>query len=147
MLDKAFENIEKNKTIDVQHLKAEIETPLGGQKKTLFAQNNVKNEIKNEIRIETKPKVLPHFAIQIGAFSDYGKAMDHAKRIQKQYNTKLSANNIQMEKLEKNGKSLYRAQIAGLSEADAGKLCLALKSVKQACITANVDPQTQFAKR
>ncbi|MBR2299893.1 MAG: D-alanyl-D-alanine carboxypeptidase [Alphaproteobacteria bacterium] len=139
MMDTVFKRLASNKKIDVQQLKAEIEMPKGGQTRTLLAQNN--------ISVSPKAKPASDFAIRIGAFSSYDKAMQHASAVQKQYSNKLKANNIQIEKLERSGKPLYRAQIAGLNKADAGKLCVALQNKKQECVAAFIENKTQFAER
>jgi len=139
MLNKVFDRLNENTKLDIQQLKAEIETPRGGQTKTMYAQNNVS--------VKTKAKPAADFAIQIGAFSSYDKAMDHAKSVQKQYSSKLFAQNIRVDKLERGGKSIYRAQILGLNKTDADKLCVALKGKNQECMASAFEPKTQFAKR
>lgn len=139
MMDTVFNRLSSNKKIDVQQLKAEIETPKGGQTRTMLAQNN--------ISVTPKAKPASDFAIRIGAFSTYDKAFQHASAVQKQYSSKLQANNIQIEKLERAGKPLYRAQIAGLNKTDAGKLCTALQNKKQECVAALIESKTQFAER
>ena len=104
-------------------------------------------ENHNIIVVDTKAKPSLDFAIRIGAFSSYDNAVKHAQNIQKQYSNKLKAQNIQIDKLEKSGKPIYRAQISGLNKTDAGKLCQALQNKKQECIAALVEPKTQFAER
>ncbi|MBR6408712.1 MAG: D-alanyl-D-alanine carboxypeptidase [Alphaproteobacteria bacterium] len=139
MLDKVFNRLNSNEKINVQQLKAEIETPQGGQKKTMYAYSDVMPKTKD------KPK--SDYAIQIGAFSSYDKAMTHAKNVQKQYSHKLLAQNIQIEKLNRANKAIYRAQIAGLNQTDANKLCTALKNKKQDCIASLLQTNSQFAER
>ena len=96
---------------------------------------------------EPKEKPKQNFAIRIGAFSSYDKAMGHAKNIQNQFASKLLAQNIRIDKLERPGNAIYRAQITGLKKEDANKLCVALKSKKQECIAAVTETKTQFAER
>ena len=139
MMEKVFTRLESGRKIDVQLLKAEIETPKGGQKKTSYAYQDILPEKT------FKPK--PNFAIRIGAFSSYDKAMKHAKSIQSQFSSKLLAQNIQIDKLERPGKSIYRAQIVGLKKEDANKLCVALKNKKQECIASLNEAKTQFAEK
>ena len=139
MLNSVFDRLNTNSKIDIQSLRAEIETPKGGQKKTQYAYN--------EILPETKDKPKSDFSIQIGAFSSYDKAMSHAKNVQKQYSNKLLQKNIQIEKLNRGDKAIYRAQITGLNHSDADKLCAALKNKKQDCIASAVSSKTQFAER
>jgi len=139
MMDKVFTRLAKSQRINVQHLKAEIETPQGGQKKTKYAYT--------DILPKTEPKPQQNFAIRIGAFSSYDKAMGHAKNVQNLFSSKLSAQNIQIDKLERPGKAIYRAQITGLKKDDANKLCVALKNKKQECIAALTETKTQFAER
>lgn len=139
MLNSVFDRLNTNSKIDIQKLRAEIETPKGGQKKTLYAYN--------DILPETKDKSKTDFSIRIGAFSSYDKAMTHAKNIQKQYSNKLLAQNIQIEKINKGSKAIYRAEIAGLNQKDADKLCSTLKSKKQECIASLATTKTQFAER
>ncbi|HCU58390.1 MAG TPA: D-alanyl-D-alanine carboxypeptidase [Alphaproteobacteria bacterium] len=139
MMNTVFNRLSSNKKIDVQQLRAEIETPKGGQTRTMLAQSN--------ISVTPKAKPASDFAIRIGAFSSYDKAFQHASAVQKQYSSKLQANNIQIEKLERAGKPLYRAQIAGLNKTDASKLCTALQNKKQECVAALIEAKTQFAER
>ena len=139
MMDKVFARLSKGQKINVQQLKAEIESPAGGQKKTEYAYS--------KIVPETVEKPERNFAIRIGAFSSYDKAMGHAKNVQRQFSSKLLAQNIRIDKLERPGKSIYRAQITGLKKEDAGKLCSALKSKKQECIAALTETKTQFAEK
>lgn len=139
MMDKVFARLQKHQQINVQQLKAEIESPKGGQKKTLYAET--------KIVPETIAKPKQNFAIRIGAFSSYDKAMGHAKSVQNQFSSKLLAQNIRIDKLERPGKAIYRAQITGLKKEDANKLCMALKNKKQECIAAITETKTQFAER
>lgn len=139
MMEKVFARLEKHQQINVQQLKAEIESPKGGQKKTQYAEAKILPEPKE------KPK--QNFAIRIGAFSSYDKAMGHAKNVQNQFASKLLAQNIRIDKLERPGKAIYRAQITGLKKEDANKLCMALKNKKQECIAAITETKTQFAER
>lgn len=139
MMDKVFSRLAKKQRINVQQLKADIESPKGGQKKTEYAYN--------KIVPETIEKPQQNFAIRIGAFSSYDKAMGHAKNVQNLFSTKLSAQNIRIDKLERPGKAIYRAQITGLKKDDANKLCTALKNKKQECIAALMETKTQFAER
>ena len=92
MMDRVFTHLEKHQKINVQQLKAEIESPKGGQKKTLYAES--------KIMPETIEKPKQNFAIRIGAFSSYDKAMGHAKSVQNQFSSKLLAQNIRIDKLE-----------------------------------------------
>ena len=73
--------------------------------------------------------------------------MKNAKNVQKQYSHKLLAQNIQIEKLNRANKAIYRAQIAGLNQTDANKLCTALKNKKQDCIASLLQTNSQFAER
>ncbi|MBO7097073.1 MAG: D-alanyl-D-alanine carboxypeptidase [Alphaproteobacteria bacterium] len=139
MMDKAFTRLSKFQKINVQLLKAEIETPQGGQKKTQYAYT--------DILPKTDLKPQQNFAIRIGAFSSYDKAISHAKNVQSMFSSKLSAQNIQIDKLERPGKAIYRAQITGLKKDDANKLCVALKNKKHECIAALTEAKTQFAER
>ena len=41
MMDRVFARLEKHQQINVQQLKAEIESPRGGQKKILYAENKI----------------------------------------------------------------------------------------------------------
>lgn len=139
MMEKVFARLSTHQKINVQQLKADIESPKGGQKKTQYAEAKILPEPKE------KPK--QNFAIRIGAFSSYDKAMGHAKNVQNQFASKLLAQNIRIDKLERPGKAIYRAQITGLKKEDANKLCMALKSKKQECIAAITETKTQFAER
>ena len=139
MMEKVFKHLASNESLNVQTLKAEIETHKGGQKRVVVA--------KNDIIPETKDKPKSDFAIRVGAFSSYDKAVSHAQNIQKQYPSKLAAQNILVEKIDRNGKPIYRAQIKGLNKTDADKLCVALKNKKQECVAALMEAKTQFAER
>jgi len=139
MMDKVFSHLENGSKINVEKLKAEIETPAGGQKKTTYAQTIIKEP-------KTSAKEKTDFGVQIGAFSTYDKAMLHAQNIQKQFAGKLSAQNILIEKLNRGGKLLYRAQFSGLNKKDAAKLCTALKNKKQDCVATYVSAKTMYAE-
>ncbi len=139
MMDKVFQNLEKKSKIDIEILKAEIEKPHGGQKKTDYAYQMIASQT-----ISHKPTA--DFGIQIGAFSSYDKAMSHAKNVQKQFSAKLNEQNIYIEKLNRNGKTMYRAQFAGLNKLDASKLCQAMKNKRQDCVATNIKPKTMFAE-
>ena len=137
MMDKFFAHLEQNKKIDIQKLKVAIETPKGGQKKqtTQYAYH-----------IQTKEKPKTDWAIKIGAFSSYDKALSHAKNVQSQFASKLMAQNIRIDKLNSGEKTLYRAQVIGLNQSDAGKLCSALKNKKQDCAAVLFKADTMFAE-
>lgn len=140
MLDKVFSHLALNEKINIQTLKAELETSKGGQTRTLYA--------KTDIVSTPKLKPVSDFAIRIGAFSSYDKAMSHAQNVQKHYSSKLLTQNIRIEKIERSDKAIYRAQIVGLNKMDADKLCAALKNKNQECVAEFSNAgKTQFAER
>ncbi len=136
MMDKFFDHAGNNQKIDIEKLRVAIETPKGGQKKT--------TDYAYHIKTTSKPK--NDYAIKIGAFSNYDKALNHAKKVQNQFASKLSAQNIRIDKLKTGGKTLYRAQITGIQQADASKLCTALKNKGQDCIAVKFQSETMFAE-
>ena len=136
MMDKFFDHAGNNQKIDIEKLRVAIETPKGGQKKT--------TDYAYHIKTTSKPK--NDYAIKIGAFSNYDKALNHAKKVQGQFASKLSAQNIRIDKLKTGGKTLYRAQITGIQQADASKLCTALKNKGQDCVALKFQSETMYAE-
>ncbi len=137
MLDEVFDSLQKYAALDIQKLKANIEIPKGGQKKQI-------STYAYATQATEKPK--DDYAIKIGAFSSYDKALAHAQNVQKQYASKLLAQNIRVDKLVSKNKTLYRAQIIGIAQSDASKLCTALKNKKQDCVAVLFKSDTMFAQ-
>lgn len=137
MMDRFFDTLESKQKIDIQALKVAIETPKGGQKKDI-------SQYAYNLKADAKPKT--DWAIKIGAFSSYDKALKHAQSVQSKFSTKLSAQNIRIDKLSAKNKTLYRAQIAGLNKNDANTLCTALLSKKQDCVAVLLKSDTMFAE-
>jgi len=138
MMSNVFDHLKEKTPLDIQKLKVAIETPKGGQKKQAITYAQA---------IQTPEKPKSDYAIKIGAFSNYDKALQHAKSVQQQFSSKLSAQNIRIDKLASNGKTLYRAQIIGLNSNDAERLCTALKNKRQECVTVLLKPNTMFAEK
>lgn len=134
LLDKTFEHISSNKTVDIQKLHAQIELPQGLKRKTKYA-----SFVPNKPQTNSK-----EFLIQVGAFASQEKAKAQANLIRQKIAKNITSTGTNVEKLAASNKTMYRAQIIGLSQMDAQKACTYLKSKNQSCLVLK---QTTFAQR
>ena len=81
--------------------------------------------------IENLPK---NWKIQVGAFSASTHAIGQLKRVRRLMGGDLSEAQSLTEQFEKNGKRLYRARFANLSEPQAFDLCHQLRNVTPSCL-------------
>jgi hypothetical protein len=87
-----------------------------------------------------KPPVAPtaggNARIQLAAVKSEAAASTQWAKMQKAYPDLLGALSLNVEKVEKNGSTLYRVQAGPLSKAQAKDLCTKLKAQKQDCLVA-----------
>ena len=74
------------------------------------------------------------WAIQVGAFGRPDAAQQAARRASKKLDMIGRSARLVIAPFETNGKRLYRAQLAGISEAKARQACRQLKTFKVACV-------------
>jgi hypothetical protein len=87
-----------------------------------------------------KPSVAPtaggNARIQLAAVKSEALASTQWAKLQKAHPDLLGALTLNVEKVEKNGSTLYRVQAGPLSKAQAKDLCTKLKAQKQDCLVA-----------
>tara|TARA_B100000963_G_scaffold65972_2_gene54215 strand:- start:682 stop:1833 length:1152 start_codon:yes stop_codon:yes gene_type:complete len=72
--------------------------------------------------------------IQVGAFAASNHALSQLKRVRRVLGTHLEMAEERAEPVEKNGKRIYRARFANLSEPQAFELCDKLRDVTPNCL-------------
>ena len=72
--------------------------------------------------------------IQVGAFAASNHALSQLKRVRRVLGTHLEMAEESTEPIEKNGKRIYRARFANLSEPQAFELCDKLRDVTPNCL-------------
>lgn len=74
------------------------------------------------------------WGIQLGAFSNYAKAKNYAKTIQKQNPRDTGGKNIEIDVAEVQSAIVYRSRIVGFSKEDANNFCNSLKRANKSCM-------------
>ncbi len=139
MMDKALERMDLANRVDSKLLRAEIDKALPMSK-----QNKVASTRSS---ISEKNGKNGNWAIQIGAFNDYGTAQRHAEKIKRKLAGKFAARRIAVEKFSHNGQSLYRSKLVGFAKADATRACRILKNIRQTCMIAGYSSNTAYAQK
>lgn len=75
-----------------------------------------------------------NYAVQIGAFSSSKQANHAATQARQQASTLLSSTKTNIDTIPKNGQSLYRVKLKGLSASAATQACSTLKQKQLSCI-------------
>lgn len=75
-----------------------------------------------------------NYAVQIGAFSSDAIASKAAKQARQQVPALLNSARTNIDIIQKNGKSLYRVKLTGLSVNTASQACSELKQKQLSCI-------------
>ncbi|MEQ9640825.1 MAG: D-alanyl-D-alanine carboxypeptidase [Alphaproteobacteria bacterium] len=78
------------------------------------------------------------WAVQFGAYSNYGRASQMAQRIAER-EPALAAEGLAIEPLQRGGHQLYRARISGLSEFAARRACARLERKALPCVPVGPD--------
>lgn len=75
-----------------------------------------------------------NYAVQIGAFSSNKQASQAAIQARQQASSLLSGTRTNIDTISKNGQSLYRVKLTGLSANTATQACSTLKQKQLSCI-------------
>lgn len=81
----------------------------------------------------------PSWSIQVGAFSNYAKARNYARKIKEKELKKYTDCDIAVEAVETASAIVYRSKITGFEKNDAQKACKHLKSSSISCIVTISD--------
>ncbi len=88
------------------------------------------------------PRATPRWAIQAGAFTTEAAARQAASTARRL----AASGEARIEPITQQRKTLYRAQVVGLNEAEARTACTAMSRQRLACTPIRLDPQ-QLASR
>ena len=159
MMDLGLDRMCKNKTVDVAELTSAIN---GTNKQVLMAANtNTK-----KIAAPAKKTVLPakknqsaavakqyasvtngKYALQIGSFSDYGRAKNYALQVKNKISKKYAVHDIMVEKISSPKGDLFRSKVVGFAKNDATKICQNMKKLNQACLVVGDNSKIKVAQR
>ncbi len=109
--------------------------------KHIADQPNEQKPRKRPTRV-AEPPLIPEQAvardeswkIQVGSFAKANDAKRQLTQIKKVLGTRLEEAEAQTETVSLNGKKIYRARFAKLSQGQAAKLCAQLTSMKTGCL-------------
>ena len=87
----------------------------------------------------------PSWSIQVGAFSNYAKARNYARKIKEKELKKYTDCDIAVEAVETASAIVYRSKITGFEKNDAQKACKHLKSSSISCIVTINDSNQSMA--
>lgn len=110
-------------------------------KKTLLAEidlvkkPNYEELLIAQAQLETfDEETEEKWAIKIGSFSNYAKARNYAKIIQKQNLRDMKGKSIEIEVEQVDAAIVYNSKITGFSEEDANNFCNDLKNANKYCM-------------
>lgn len=89
--------------------------------------------------IKAEETNTPVWSVQIGAFSNYAKARNYAKKIKDTKLKKYTDCNIEIEAVQTASAIVYRSKISGFEKNDAQSACKHLKSSSISCIVTISD--------
>ncbi|MBP5352641.1 MAG: D-alanyl-D-alanine carboxypeptidase, partial [Alphaproteobacteria bacterium] len=163
MMDKGLTELKNNKTVNVASLKQAID----GTKTTQMAQagsvraNNKKLVVNVASKAKRKPTTVAQattqtsamaksgggYGIQVGSFSDYKRAQNHASSIKNKLAQNYGAAKPEVEKVSVSQGSLYRSKVMGLTKQDAAQICQSMKKQKQSCLVVADNPSVKVARK
>lgn len=85
-------------------------------------------------RVPDNATLSRDWKIQVGAFRASRQATEHLKRVRRSLGTTLQTAEPQTQLVTANGRQIYRARFANLSEAEAFSICQKLARFKSGCL-------------
>lgn len=138
MMEKGLEYADSKKTIQLNSLRAEINKQIPQARVQKYAAGSY---------VPNKPAGKGAWAVQAGAYYDYKKAQNQAENIRRKLASKFSGRGVNVEKFNKNGRTMYRAQVTGFQKAEAQKACNILKNRGQGCLVTMFKPDSTYAQK
>ncbi|MDR1694030.1 MAG: D-alanyl-D-alanine carboxypeptidase [Lactobacillaceae bacterium] len=135
MMDKSLNELAGIK--DKETMLAEIIlTPKPDYEQVMLAQSSKLEEtvIADNAAIEEENINTALWDVKIGSFSNYAKAKNYAKSIQKQNLKNAADKKIEVEIEEVNAALVYNPKIVGFSKEDANNFCNGLKKSNKSCM-------------
>lgn len=137
MLETAFTQMQNNSKIDTNKIYAELANKTKTKKTQVASKSSYVPKVQNS---------KGDWAIQIGAFTSYAKAQNHAEKTKNKLAGKFAFRNINVEKSVSGGKTIYRSQLTGVKKDYAQKACNLLKNHKQSCMVTAYNSNKAFAQ-
>lgn len=159
MMDKGLIELKSGK-VDVVSLKKSID----GARLTRVAQTgNVSSKVRKPvINVASTAKKKPlsvtakntfvsksntGYAIQVGSFSEYSRAQNHAVNTKNKLAKKFAVYDIEVEEFVSDKGSIYRSKIIGLKKQEAVKICQSMKKQKQSCLVVVASSSMNMAQK
>lgn len=152
MMEKGLKHLKENTTVQVAALSKEIN---GGAPTATAA---VKPASTGTVKLAQAPQAKPtiaqtptvhngQYAVQIGSFSDYGRAKNYAVSVKNNLAKKFAVYDIKVEKIQASNGTLYRSKVVGLAKKDAQRICQNMKQQKKSCLVVADSTSIKLAQR
>lgn len=162
MMDKGLTCMQQGNEIDVALLTNEINgKTVAIKKQTRIASVQKKTPVKTQTarlaKATTKPQAKSaqiasaisngRFAVQVGSFTDYQRARNYALTVKNKLAKKYAVNDIKVEKVQSESRTVYRSKVIGLAKNDANAICKIMKRSKQSCLVTTDNSSMKMARR
>lgn len=133
-------------------IKAKTARVAAVQKKTPAKTQNVRlAKAQNKTAVKTTQIASAvsngRYAVQVGSFSDYQRARNHALTVKNKLAKKYAVHDIKVEKVQAASKTVYRSKVIGLARNDANTICRNMKRSNQACLVTADSGAMKMAQR
>ena len=154
MMDKGLKALKKSDKVDVASLTRSINGISDLPAPTSLAAKSENRPIKvAEVVRNTAAQKTPlgdydgFYAVQVGAFSDYNRARNHAAAIKNELSAKYAELDIKVEKTEGRKTPMYRSKVIGLSKTTAQKICQSMQRQNKSCLVVADNKSINLARK
>ncbi len=141
MMDSGLKSLNSDKAFDMASLSKEINSATK-TKKRVIAKAKKYTPAKSRVVASSG-----NYAIQVGSFSDYKRARNHALSVKNKLAKQYAVRNIKIEKVQSAGKTIYRSKVTGLAKNTASQICRNMKRSNQSCFVTADNGALKMAQR
>lgn len=150
MMDKGLIELKKSDKIDVASLTSSIE---GASTTRQYAQKQSVTPVNKKIykvasSIASTPKISGgKYALQVGAFSEYKRAKNHALNVKNSLAKRYAVYGTTVEKVQTGSGTMYRSKVVGLAKSTANQICQSMRRQKKSCIVVAHNAPLNLAQK
>lgn len=110
------------------------------QEQATGASTRFLDAVPRESSEDAKKRPQDLWAVQVGAYSRFSSAQEQVLRAAQAQPELLAGTAAVISAVENRGKTIYRAQLSGLTQTDARRVCKSLKRKDIGCLTVPAPP-------
>lgn len=152
MMDKGLKELKKPDEVDVAALTRAIDGRAQPAKRdTAYASNNARKVYAPSKPARqtaaAKPRANGRYALQVGAFSDYGRARNYAAKVRNDLARRYALYNTKVEKVQTGGGVMYRSKVTGMAKNTADQICRSMRRSKKSCFVVADSSTLKLAQK